>query len=144
MTGEDDRRRADRAPGMSREMAVKAATLARIVGTGFVIVGAATACTWLWLTARIQYSLDDHDPGLLGGARFRPVSFVDQVSVQASIMQNLLYAALAIGIGFGLRLAADYAVVRAGGSLTGLEPGDPAPAELPPPDRRQAAPSGPD
>jgi hypothetical protein len=31
---------------------------------------------------------------------------------------------VAVGVGLGLRLFADYSVARTGGSLTGFEPGD--------------------
>ncbi|HEY8525892.1 MAG TPA: hypothetical protein VIL48_13060 [Acidimicrobiales bacterium] len=126
---------------MSRDTIVKAATFARVAGIVFVIVGAVGAAAWLWLTVRLQLLLDGPDPTF--GARNRPtreISLVDRVTVTAHVTEYLLCSALAVGVGFGLRLAADFAVVRAGGSLTGLESGDPAPAELPPPEYRDPAP----
>ena len=50
-------------------------------------------------------------------------------SALRDVFEDAVAAALTAGAGTALRLAADYAVARTGGSLTGYEPGDNWPGE---------------
>jgi hypothetical protein len=109
----------------------RAANLARLAGTGLLIVGGIGLLAWAWATLRglglLGDSYEDYsdDPGF---------GFDDRIDLLASYTIVLACASLAAGLGVALRLAANYTVARTGGSLTGPRAGDPlAPVRRRPP-----------
>jgi hypothetical protein len=103
----------------------RAGAFTRLAGTALVVVGVLGAATWAWLTVRQQQRLDD-----VGGQfelRGADPSLTDRIDAFAEFVLFLVWAGLAVGAGVGLRLAAHYTVVRAGGSVTGFAVGDPVP-----------------
>ena len=52
---------------------------------------------------------------------------IDRIDAFANEVYLALYASLAVGIGVGLRMTADYMVTRTGGSVSGFEAGDQTP-----------------
>ena len=80
--------------------------------------------------ARAQLMADDFSGGSgafddVGGS----MSFADRVDLLLGYVTILVMATLTGGVGFGLRLGADTAVARAGGSLTGFATGDVVPSD---------------
>jgi hypothetical protein len=107
--------------GLNQAIVARGAKLARLIGTGLMVVAGLGVLAWAWLEVR---SLDlfgepflDEDAGV-----------ADRVDALAAYVIILLYAALAAGVGVALRLGADYTVARTGGSLTGVRAGEPLPA----------------
>jgi hypothetical protein len=112
---------------LNRASIARAGALARGAGSVLVAVGVVGAVAWLWTAAR-QQQLVDSGGGDGGLAVFGPpseeLSFVERLDLFASTIGFLLTAALLTGVGFLLRLVADYSVGRTGTSLTGFEVGD--------------------
>jgi hypothetical protein len=106
----------------------RSAAFARIAGTVLVAIGAVGALAWLWLAVRAQQALTGRDMGLLlpDGAGPEPPdpSVAERLDTLAAGTGLLLTASLAAAVGIVARMAADYAVTRTGGSLTGYEAGD--------------------
>jgi len=94
------------------------------VGAALIIVGAIALAAALWNDVRQQQQMDDR--------RFTSFSddptFVDRVDLLANGFIWEL-PVLAIGVGVGLRLIANYTVVRAGGSIVDVDAGDPVPGD---------------
>ncbi|HEY7072144.1 MAG TPA: hypothetical protein VH479_18595 [Acidimicrobiales bacterium] len=109
--------------GRNQVVVARAANLARRVGTGLLVVAALGVTAWAWITLRGLGLLGDSFLGF-GRSPSGP-GLDDQLDVVVGYMSLLLYSSLVAGTGFGLRLAADYTVSRTGGSLTGLQAGEP-------------------
>ena len=115
---------ADDIVGLNRQAVVRAAAFTRLVGSALVIAGAIAMVAWLWLAVR-QQQLADADTFSAPLASYRDdVSFAQRIDLLASQATLAVWAVLAVGVGLGLRLGADDAVARTGGTLTGFEPGD--------------------
>lgn len=105
--------------GLNRAVVARAAHLARLAGTGLLIVAGLGALAWAWLTLRGLGAIgDSFDFG-------DDLGLDERVDFVAGYMSLLLYSGLAAGVGVGLRLGADLSVARTGGSLTGVEAGEP-------------------
>ena len=100
----------------------RSATLARLTGAGLVVVGTVAALGWLWMSVRTQQQLED---GMFVG-----FGETEQVDAEVRLDQfaiNLWMigaAAAVVGLGAAMRVLADYAQARAGGSITGFQVGD--------------------
>jgi hypothetical protein len=112
----------------------RAGAFARLAGSALIIVGAVGVAAWLWLTVRRWQTIDDFE-GFSNGFEGKgpDVSFAERVDAVASYLPVVVYGAVAIGVGVGLRLMADYTVARTGGSLSGFLVGDLVPADDPDP-----------
>jgi hypothetical protein len=115
---------ADDIAGLNRQAVIRAAAFTRLAGTGLVIAGAIALAAWLWLAIRQQQVIDGDtfSPPLAGLTE--DVSFTQRIDLLANQIILAIWAVVALGIGLGLRLVADYSVVRTGGTLTGYEVGD--------------------
>jgi hypothetical protein len=103
----------------------RAGAFARFAGVVLIVVGIIGVAGWLWITVRQQQRIDD-----VGGEfdlEGDGPSLVERVDAMVDYIIFLAWSVLTIGAGFGLRLAADYAAARSGGSLTGFSVGDPVP-----------------
>jgi hypothetical protein len=128
---------ADDISGLNRQAVVRAAAFTRLAGAALVIAGAVAIVACGWIVVRDQLRLDDYD-ALDPVAAQTPaedgplfdfdgafdVTFADRVDVLVGRIGFALTAVVAVGVGLGLRLVADYSVARTGGSLTGYEVGD--------------------
>jgi hypothetical protein len=121
---------------LNRAVVARAAVMARLVGSALIVLAAVAAAAWAWLVVRQQVTMDDASS--FSGGGFEDLSIGQRVDLFANILPYLVYAGLALGAGIGLRLLADYAQARTGGSLTGYEPGDTLPD--PDPERDDYAP----
>jgi hypothetical protein len=130
---------ADDIAGLNRQAVLRAAAFTRLAGAALVVAGVLAIIAWGWILVRDQLRLDDYDDLMLNPAPAespvdsRPlidfagafdITFADRVDVLLGRLGFSLTAVVAVGVGLGLRLFADYSVARTGGSLTGFEPGD--------------------
>jgi hypothetical protein len=104
----------------------RAGAFARMAGVVLIVVGAIGVLGWLWISVRQQQVIDDPEGGRFGFGDGDP-SLVERVDSLVEYIIFLPWSVLTIGAGFGLRLAADYAAARHGGSLSALRVGDPVP-----------------
>ena len=122
---------------LNRQAVVRAAAFTRLAGAALVIAGVLAITAWGWILVRDQLRLDDYDgidlvadqtsgdePPLFDFEDAFDVTFADRVDVLLGRLGFALTAVVAVGVGLGLRLAADYSVARTGGTLTGYEAGD--------------------
>ena len=130
MTEDDDRITGEDVAFLNRQAVARAAAFGRLSGTALVVVGAIAALAWLWLTIRQQQMMDDGSGSDPFGSAAPEVTFADRLDMFTNGISLLVFAALTLGGGLGLRLLADYTVARVGGTLTGFEVGDRAPAPL--------------
>ena len=102
----------------------RAAALARLVGFALVVLGGVGAIAWAWVAVRTQDRVTSVD--VTFGSEASPVglSISDRIDLLAQSVGLLLTAGALVGLGLLLRLAADYAQSRAGGSITGFRVGD--------------------
>lgn len=117
---------------MNRVAIVRAAAFTRIVGSAMIVVGLMGTATWLWLTVRTQQRLQASLFGFdvpIGAPEPTEPSLLDRLDAVPPTAVLLLLAVMALGAGTLLRLVADYAVARTGGSLTGFEVGDVLPPD---------------
>lgn len=106
----------------------RAAWFTRLAGTGLVAVGAAGFAAWVWLEVRVQLRLGATTASALPVSVFsQSTDPVDRIDAFAESIYLALYATVAVGVGVGLRMVADYTVTRTGGSVTGFETGDHVP-----------------
>jgi hypothetical protein len=115
---------ADDITALNRQAIVRAAAFSRLAGTALVIAGAIAMAAWLWLAVRQQQIVDDAEFSAPLSSLDRDVSFVQRLDLLAGQVTLAMWAVVAVGVGLGLRLVADYSVARTGGTLTGYEPGD--------------------
>jgi hypothetical protein len=104
----------------------RAGAFARLAGSALVAAGAVGVLAWLWVSVRQQQMIDDGGGGFAFGGEAGP-SLVDRIDAFVDYVVFLPWSAVAVGAGFGLRLAADYTTARVGGSLSGFAIGDPVP-----------------
>jgi hypothetical protein len=100
--------------------------LARRAATVLLILAAVLALAWLWQILRQQGVLQD-SAGDESGFVFvgRNLTFKQRIDAFTAFTTPLGYSALVFGLGTGLRLYCDVAMLRAGASLTGWQVGDP-------------------
>ena len=106
----------------------RAAGFARYAGAALIVVGVIGVVAAVWLGVRSQLSAGDAYVSPFGGGDESP-TLADRFDLVVAPVAYAVAAALTGGAGTALRLAADYAVARTGGSLTGYEPGDVWPDE---------------
>ncbi len=83
--------------GLNRAVVARAADLARLVGTGLLIVAGLGVLAWAWLVLR---GLD-----VIGDQYFgEDLAFNERVDLVAGYVSLLLFSGLAAGVGVGLRL----------------------------------------
>jgi hypothetical protein len=144
---QDETLTADDITGLNRQSVLRAAAFTRLAGATVLIAGVVAIVAWGWIVVRDQLRLDDFgdfdpvaadsiaveepmdasDPLVGFETAFDSafdVTFADRVDVLLGRLGFALTAVMAVGIGLGLRLVADYSVARTGGSLTGYEVGD--------------------
>jgi hypothetical protein len=130
---------------MNRTMLAQSATTVRRAGMALVVAGVAGLLLALWTSWRYQDQLSDRlddfaelieaevesdggfldvGPGFSGG---RSVAWSERLDAFAQHFGLFVLPAIAVGLGFGLRLFADYVVVRTGGSLGPVDVGDAVP-----------------
>lgn len=117
----------DDVAGSNEALIQRTAYFAQLVGTGLVAVAAVGALAWLYVAARQQLNASDFTFG--GNDGTDPVSLGERLNLFASAFGYLMQAALVLAIGVAIRLLAQWATARTGGSLTGFQPGDPFPGE---------------
>lgn len=136
-TDDDTHITADDVMWLNQAMVERAAAFVRIAGTVLVVVGAIAVAASLWSMWEQQRDLgelpsdasvfDDGELGRFLGEAPEPSlgGRVDHFVTTFSLTEP----ALALAVGLGLRLFADYTVARTGGSLTGYEAGEEVPPE---------------
>ncbi len=110
--------------GLNRAAIARTTAFARLAGTVGIVIGAIAALGWAWLTVRTQGEIGDAASISIGGGAPSDPDFTDRIDLVVNSLALLIYAALVAGVGMALRLGADYAEARTGGSLTGLDVGD--------------------
>jgi hypothetical protein len=110
--------------GLNRAAIARTTAFARLAGTVGIAIGAVAALGWVWLTVRAQGEIGDATNVSFGGGPPSDPDFTDRIDLVVINLALLIYAALVAGVGMALRLGADYAETRTGGSLTGLDVGD--------------------
>jgi hypothetical protein len=105
---------------------LRTAQRVRWAGAAMVIIGLLAAAGWGWTMARSQQVLDDPAGGF-GGAPGAEINLavIDRIDILTSSLPFLAVAAIAVGTGIAVRLYAEGAILRAGGSLTPFSVGDP-------------------
>jgi hypothetical protein len=109
---------------LNRAMVERAAAFTRIAGTVLIVVGVIGVLAAVWFIVREQQQLDSG--GMFGGNE-GDVSLLDRFDVFTTRFAVFELPALVAGAGLALRLLADYATARTGGTLTGYEVGDEMP-----------------
>ncbi|HEY3140515.1 MAG TPA: hypothetical protein VGJ86_05265 [Acidimicrobiales bacterium] len=120
---------ADDIADLNRSTVSRAAAFTRLLGTAVLVVGVIGLVAYLWVAVRQQQTLDDNSGGSGFGLGDGGLSLVERIDVFSQTIAYLLWSALVVGAGTVLRLTADYAVARTGGSLTGFQVGDEVPAD---------------
>jgi hypothetical protein len=111
---------------LNRTAVARGARLAHMAGTGLLVLAGILFVAWLWAFLR-QQDLLASTPGPL-----RVVGHPDpavRVDLAISSLSLLANAGVLTALGTGLRLIADYATARTGGSLVGVRVGDLIPPE---------------
>jgi hypothetical protein len=116
---------ADDVAGLNRTAVTRSAALTRIAGTALIVVGVVALAAAIWVSVRTQQHLD----GRYNFDETDSPSFLDRVDAFSQTFSVWSLAGLALAGGVVLRLFADYAVARSGGSITGYEPGDRLPGD---------------
>jgi len=111
---------------LNRGVLRRTATIARHASTGLTVLGLLGVTAWVWIVARQQLVLGG-GAGISGffSSGDGHLSFLQRIDVFVSTLGLLLSAGLVGGLGLALRLAAEYSISASGGSLTGVEAGDP-------------------
>jgi hypothetical protein len=109
--------------GLNRAAIARTTAFARLAGNAGIVIGAVAALGWAWLTVRTQGEIGDANV-TFGGGPPSDADLSDRIDLVVTSLPLLIYAALVAGVGMTLRLGADYAEARTGGSLTGLDVGD--------------------
>lgn len=113
---------------MNRIWVSRAAGFARYAGAALIVVGVIGVVAAGWLGVRLQLAAGDAYVGPFGDGD-ESLTLAERLDLVVTPVAYAVAAALTAGAGTALRLAADYAVARTGGSLTGYEPGDNWPGE---------------
>jgi hypothetical protein len=122
MSANDDLRiTADDVRDLNRASVERTAAIARLVGNGLVIAGAVVLLAWLWVSVRGQQQLGRLTIGF-DASTGRDLA--DRVDTFIGSLGMLSSGALVLGLGFVVRLLADYAQTQVGGSVTGFVEGD--------------------
>jgi hypothetical protein len=121
---------ADDVAGLNRTAVARSAALTRIAGTVLLAIGVVALASAVFLSVRHQQRLDDRGDFVSDfDTEADGPSMLDRVDLFTQTFPNWALAGLALGGGMVLRLLADYAVARTGGSITGYEPGDRLPGD---------------
>jgi hypothetical protein len=115
---------------LNGRVVARSARNARLVGSVLIAVGVVGVVLNLWLNWRYQDRLEADSPteltSSLGPPQDPDVSLGDRLDLFAQLY-SLVVPVMAIGLGLGLQLVADYAVARTGGSLGTVAVGDRVP-----------------
>jgi hypothetical protein len=120
-SGTDDIVTAEDVVVLNRAVVSRAAAFARVTATALLVVAGLALAAWVWVLVRQQQAAED---SLVFVPTGDDLTVGQRVDLFVNTLAYLVYAAVTGGVGVGLRLLADYAVARTGGSLTGFEPGD--------------------
>ena len=120
-SGTDDIVTAEDVVVLNRAVVARAAAFARVTGTALLVVAGLALAAWVWVLVRQQQAAED---SLVFVPTGDDLTVGQRVDLFVNTLAYLVYAAVTGGVGVGLRLLADYAVARTGGSLTGFEAGD--------------------
>lgn len=131
MANDDDVITTEDVAWLNGRLVARSARNVRTAGTVLMAVGVVGAVLVLWLHYRYQDQLES-DSGTDLSSSFGPpeqqdVDWMERVDLFAQLYR-LELPALAVGLGLGLHLVADYAVARTGGSVGVVAVGDPVPA----------------
>jgi hypothetical protein len=110
---------------LNRRMVGRAADAVRAAGTVLMAVGVVGVAASVWLVWRIQQRLGDSTFDSFGEGD--DASWVDRFDGLANAYGTVVLPVIAVALGYGLRLVADYAVVRTGGQLGEFTAGDRVP-----------------
>jgi hypothetical protein len=111
---------------LNRRLVSRAAEAVRTAGTVLMAVGAVGVAVAGWLVWRLQQRLSEADSIGSFGERDE-ITWVDRVDGFANAFGTVVLPVIAVALGYGLRLVADYAVVRTGGQLGEFTAGDRVP-----------------
>jgi hypothetical protein len=112
--------------GLNRRAVLRILRLAERLAVVLFVVAGLLALAWLWTVLRQQGVIDSED-----GDVFSPfdgehgLGWKARLDLFANTLFELAFAAGVLGIGLGTRAYCAVATVRAGGSLTGWELGEP-------------------
>lgn len=116
---------------LNRDTMRDAAVWGRYVGTGVMAVALIGAAAWLWMVVRTQQNAGPIGFRFSAGLEDGGVSFLDRLDLFASSLNSLVFPALAMAVGIGVRLLSTHLTAVYGGTLTGLEAGDDLPPGVP-------------
>jgi hypothetical protein len=102
---------------LNRSAIERTASIARMIANAVIAIGLLSTFAWGWTAVRTQqqYGGFDDESG---------VAVLDRLDRLMVTIGLLAFAGLCVGLGVAIRLAADYAVTRTGGSITGVVEGD--------------------
>jgi len=130
MTNDDDVITREDVAWLNGRLVARSARNARIAGTVLLAVGVVGVVLNLWLNWRYQDRLESDTGGeftsSFGPLQEPDVGWMERLDLFAQLY-GLELPVLAIAVGFGLHLFADYAVARTGGSVGEVAVGDPVP-----------------
>jgi hypothetical protein len=106
---------ADDVAALNRASVDRSAAIARLIGSGLVVIGVVVTLGWVWVAVRTQQQLDDTS---------LDVEFKHRLDTFAANLSILAVAALTVGVGAAMRLIADYSQTTVGSSVTGWVEGD--------------------
>jgi hypothetical protein len=108
---------------LNRATLSRSAWFAQLAGTALIVVGALAVLGWLWLIVRQQQRAGDVFGFTFDSEPEHP-TIAGRIDMITGTVTVLVQAALAVGIGCGLRLWGQDLASRVGTSLTGYEVGD--------------------
>jgi hypothetical protein len=119
-----DRVTAQDVRNLNRASVERAAAIARLAGTAIICIGLVILLAWGWLLVRSQMNLEGGFFSFSFDGEPEDPGFKERLDAFASFTTVLAEAAVVTALGVGLRLLADYAQTRVGGTVTGFVEGD--------------------
>lgn len=116
---------------LNRDTMRDAAEWGRYVGTAVMAVALVGVAAWFWTVVRTQQTAGPMDFRFSSGLEDGSVSLLNRLDMFAASLNGLVFSALALAVGIGIRLFATNLTVVYGGTLTGLEAGDHLPPGVP-------------
>jgi hypothetical protein len=112
---------------LNRASVERAAAIARLAGSLVVAAGAVGLLAWVWVSVRTQQNLGGFTLAFSDVASESDPDLAARIDGFVSSVGLLTSSALAVGVGLAVRLIADYAQTRVGGTVTGFVEGDEVP-----------------